>query len=64
MDDYVGIIIALLLGFGFLFIRKSKLYTSNLIARLTGYALILMSLLIVIFVVIAHLSQSSHRYGH
>jgi hypothetical protein len=64
LDDYVGLILVLLLGFGFLFIRKSKLYKRNLTARLTGYALILMSVMLVFVVLIAHFSQASHGYGH
>lgn len=64
LDDYVGIIIALLLGVGFLFIRKSKLYKRNLTARLTGYVIILMSVILVFVVILAYLSQASHGYGH
>lgn len=64
LDDYVGIIIALLLGVGFLFIRKSKLYKRNLTARMTGYAFVLMSIILVFAVIIAYLSQASHGYGH
>ncbi|RAV09929.1 hypothetical protein DQG23_38775 [Paenibacillus contaminans] len=62
MADYVGIILALLLGVGFLFIMKYK--TRHKSVRLIGYALLLMSLLLVVFVAAGYLADASHEYGH
>ncbi|MBP1989617.1 small-conductance mechanosensitive channel [Paenibacillus eucommiae] len=64
MNDYVGIIITLLLAFGVVFIRKSKRYAGNLTIRLIGYALILMSVFLIISVIMGYLAKASHGDGH
>ncbi|OXM85146.1 hypothetical protein CF651_16195 [Paenibacillus rigui] len=60
LNDTVGIIIALFLGIGVVFLRMSKGDSR----RWIGYALVVMSFLLIAFVVIARMSQSSHGYGH
>ncbi|KRE36777.1 hypothetical protein ASG81_20310 [Paenibacillus sp. Soil522] len=62
MVDYVWIIIALLLGVGFLFIRKPK--QSDKSSRWIGYILIVISILLVAGVILGHLDELSHGYGH
>ncbi len=64
MNDYVAVMIALMLGFGYLFIRQSRKYANRLIVGWIGYALIAMSVLLIIIVVLTFFSQSSHQYGH
>ncbi|MEF3306825.1 hypothetical protein [Paenibacillus sp. GYB003] len=64
MNDNVGFLVALLLGAGFWFIRKAKRRTNGRTARTTGYALLAMSIFLVLFVVIGYLSDASHGYGH
>ena len=64
MKDYVFIVIALLIGFGMVFIRKSRPYGNHLSLRWIGYALLLMSVFLIIFIGIINFSQGSHGYGH
>lgn len=62
MGDYVWIVV-LLLGVAFLFIRTAK-QCSSIRLRLIGYALIVMSIFLVVVVILAYLDESSYGYGH
>ncbi|MGQ5395703.1 hypothetical protein ACT8ZS_33360 [Paenibacillus sp. M.A.Huq-84] len=70
MAAYVqsGVVMTLLLGIGLLFIGRTKSRQprslNSRLARWTGYALIAMTIFLIVVGVLQYLAESSHSYGH
>ncbi|UUZ83861.1 hypothetical protein LJK88_08830 [Paenibacillus sp. P26] len=64
MNDYAGIMVVLLLGLGWLFVKKSKRSADSRSLRLIDYGLMLMAGVLVVFMGLMDNAEALHQYGH
>lgn len=63
MNDYVGVIVILLLGLGWLFVKRAKPSADSRSLRLIGYGLMLMAGVLVVFIGLMYNAEVSHTDG-